>query len=254
MTTTAKTLYIVGAGPGDAELISVKGLKLIQRAEVVLYDALVSPELVQCVPDNCKRVYVGKRKGKKEFSQDEINRLLVFYARRYRCVVRLKGGDPYVYGRGHEELAYAVSQGITTEVVPGISSSIAAPSEAGIPLTKRGVNESFWVVTGTLSSGELANDLYWAARSSATVVVLMGRSQVEAIANIFSRERSPDEPAAIIQSATTAESRTVIGTASTLHQLAEVNAIGSPAILVFGKVINERIVADTIAHTQAATV
>jgi len=248
----AGTLYIVGAGPGDADLISVKGMKLICKADVVLYDALVSPELLLCAPAACKRVYVGKRKGRKEFEQDEINKLLVFYARRYGCVVRLKGGDPYVYGRGHEELAYAVSQGIATEVVPGISSAIAAPSEAGIPLTKRGVNESFWVVTGTLSNGQISNDIQWAARSSATVIVLMGRSHVETIAAIFARERSPLEPAAIIQSATTAESRTLIGTAETLHRLAEENAIGSPAILVFGKVINERIVSDALTQTRIA--
>jgi len=248
----AGRLYIVGAGPGDPDLISVKGMKLISSADVVLYDALVSPELLRRAPPTCKRVYVGKRKGRKEFEQEEINKLLVFYARRYNCVVRLKGGDPYVYGRGHEELSYAASQGIHTEVVPGISSAIAAPSEAGIPLTKRGVNESFWVVTGTLSNGQISGDIQWAARSSATVIVLMGRSHLETIASIFAHARSPHEPAAIIQSATTPESRILIGTAETLHGLAEENAIGSPAILVFGKVINERRVNDTLAHTRIA--
>ena len=108
---------------------------------------------------SCKLIYVGKRKGKKEFSQEEINQLLVFYAARFNCVVRLKGGDPYVFGRGHEELEYAVKRGVHVEVIPGISSALAAPASAGIPLTKRGVNESFWVITGTLSSGEISNDI-----------------------------------------------------------------------------------------------
>lgn len=249
-----KTLYIVGAGPGDPDLMSVKGIKLLKKADVVLYDALVAQELLEQAPPACKRIYVGKRKGKKEFEQTEINRLLVFYAKRYACVVRLKGGDPYVYGRGHEELEYAIQQGVHAEVIPGISSAIAAPSHAGIPLTKRGVNESFWVVTGTLSSGQISGDIQWAAKSSATVVVLMGRSHLKEIADIFTRERSQHEPAAIIQSATTADARVITGTASTLHQLAEENAIGSPAILIFGKVVNERIVLEALTRKQNATI
>ena len=146
-----RKVIIMGAGPGDPDLISVKGVKALQQADVLLYDALVAPELLQYATPHCKRVFVGKRKGKKEFSQDEINQLLVFYAVRHACVVRLKGGDPFVFGRGHEELAYVTRRGLTAEIIPGISSALAAPAAVGIPLTKRGVNESFWVVTGTLS-------------------------------------------------------------------------------------------------------
>ena len=151
-------IIFAGAGPGDPELISVKALKALQHADVVLYDALVDPSLLKHTPFGCKHIDVGKRKEKKEFAQEEINHLLVFYARRYGVVVRLKGGDPNVFGRGHEEMRYARQYGIPSEVIPGISSAIAAPAAADIPLTKRVVNESFWVITGTLSSGELSND------------------------------------------------------------------------------------------------
>src|SRR5688572_20103344 len=210
-------LRIVGAGPGDPELITVKGAMALQEAEVLLYDALVDQALLDnYVQPDCKLVYVGKRKGKKEFSQDEINELLVFYASRYKNVVRLKGGDPFVYGRGHEELEYAVKRGIEVEVIPGISSAIAAPSAAGIPLTKRGVNESFWVVTGMLASGEISNDIYHAARSSATVIVMMGMTHLDKISSIFSEYRSVDEPVAIVRYATWHEQEIIAGTVSTI--------------------------------------
>src|SRR5690349_6782287 len=175
------TLKIVGAGPGDPELITLKGMKALQSADVILYDALASSKLLEYATPNCKRVFVGKRRGKKEFSQEEINQLIVFYATRYGTVVRLKGGDPNVFGRGHEELEYATRRGVEVIVIPGISSALAAPSSAGIPLTKRGVNESFWVVTGTLSSGELSNDIHLAAQSTATVIILMGLSHLKNI-------------------------------------------------------------------------
>lgn len=234
------TLSIVGAGPGDPELITIKGLKAIQKADVILYDALASKELLEYARSACKLVYVGKRKGKKEFSQDEINQLIVFYATRYGHVVRLKGGDPNVFGRGHEELEYAARRGVTIQVVPGVSSSIAAPSAAGIPITKRGVNESFWVVTGTLSSGELSNDIYLAAQSSATVIVLMGMSHLNAITSIFQDSRSPFEPIAIIQNATLPEQKVVTGTMMNIHQQVLENEISSPAVIVIGKVVSER--------------
>ncbi len=234
------TLSIVGAGPGDPELITVKGLKAIQKANVILYDALASPILLEHAMPSCKLVYVGKRKGKKEFSQDEINQLIVFYATRYGSVVRLKGGDPNVFGRGHEELEYAARRGVSIQVIPGVSSSIAAPTAAGIPLTKRGVNESFWVVTGTLSSGELSNDIYLAAQSSATIIVLMGMSHLGAITSIFQEARSSFEPIAIIQHATLPEQKVVTGTMFNIHQQVLENEISSPAVIVIGKVVNER--------------
>ena len=239
MVTPNPTVSIVGAGPGDPELITLKGIKTLQTADVILYDALAAKELLEYAQQHCKLVYVGKRKGKKEFSQEEINQLIVFYATRYGNVVRLKGGDPNVFGRGHEELVYCRRRGIEVNVIPGISSAIAAPSAAGIPLTKRGVNESFWVVTGTLSSGELSNDIELAARSSATVVILMGMSHLKRIASLFGQVRSPFEPIAVIQNATTPEQKMVIGTISDIAQLVLENEISSPAVIVIGRVVNE---------------
>ena len=205
-------MLVISAGirPRDelakATLLNVHprgGIKALRNADVILYDALVSPELLELVKPTCKRVYVGKRKGKKEFSQEEINQLIVFYATRYTNIVRLKGGDSYVFGRGHEELEYAMRRGVQVEVVPGVSSALAAPASCGIPLTKRGVNESFWVITGMLSSGEMSKDIAIAAQSSATVVILMGMTHLEKIAQLFLQERSASEPVAVIQHATT---------------------------------------------------
>jgi uroporphyrin-III C-methyltransferase len=240
MATRKGKVTFVGAGPGDPELITIKGFKAIQYADVILYDALVSTELLQHSVEGCKHVYVGKRKGKKEFSQDEINSLLVFYAQRFKSVVRLKGGDPYVFGRGHEELLFVMKHGISGEVIPGVSSAIAAPSAAGIPLTKRGVNESFWVITGTLASGEMSNDIELAARSSATVVILMGVTHLAQISALFCESRSSEEPIAIIQHATTVDEKIITGSVSNIVNRAVASEISSPAVLVIGKVVEER--------------
>jgi uroporphyrin-III C-methyltransferase len=244
------SLTIIGAGPGDPELITLKGLKMLQQADVILYDALASPLLLDHAMPSCKRVYVGKRKGKKEFSQEEINQLIVFYATRYGVVVRLKGGDPNVFGRGHEEMEYAMKRNVHVQVIPGISSAIGAPTAAGIPLTKRGINESFWVVTGTLSSGEISNDMYHAAKSSATVIVLMGMSHLDEIALMFQQQRSGSEPIAVIQHATLPEQKIVTGTVADIMQRVQENKISSPAVIVIGKVVDEREVIQCLIHTK----
>ena len=157
-------ITLVGAGPGDAELITVKGIKALQTADVVLYDALVNEELLEFAPEKAVKVYVGKRSGDHSYSQDAVNRLMIDYALNYGHVVRLKGGDPFVFGRGSEELDFAASYSIPAQVIPGISSSIGVPALQHIPVTHRGLSESFWVVTGTTSSGALSNDIYDAAR------------------------------------------------------------------------------------------
>jgi uroporphyrin-III C-methyltransferase len=233
-------VIFVGAGPGDCDLITIKGAKTLVRANVVLYDALLSTELLEYCSDDCKLIYVGKRKSKKELTQDEINRLLVFYAERYGYVVRLKGGDPHVFGRGHEEATFVQAHGFETETIPGVTSAIAAPAAAGIPLTKRGVNESFWVITGTLSNDTLSNDIRLAAQSTATIVVLMGVSHLEKIASLISGLRSPHEPIAIIQNATSKDEKVVCGTARTISELARIEGITSPAVIVIGNVVAER--------------
>jgi uroporphyrin-III C-methyltransferase len=229
-------------------------LRALQSADVVLYDALVSKELLVNTKPSCKQIYVGKRKGKKEFAQEEINQLLVFYAQRYTTVVRLKGGDPNVFGRGHEEQVYVTQYGIDSDVIPGVSSAIAAPASAGIPLTKRGVNESFWVITGTLSTGEMANDIHLAASSTATLVILMGVSHLDRIAELIARMRSAEEPIAIVQSATLPEQKVITGTAATITAQAEAAAVSSPAVIIIGQVVlHQHRMASLIKETVSIT-
>jgi uroporphyrin-III C-methyltransferase len=244
------SVILAGAGPGDPDLISVKALKAIKAADVILYDALVNPELLAFADTSCKLVNVGKRKGKREFSQEEINELIVFYACRYERVLRLKGGDPYVFGRGHEELEYAMRRGIRVEVIPGISSAIAAPASIGIPVTKRGSNESFWVITGMVSSGEISKDIVLAAQSSATVIILMGMTHLAEISRLFAQHRSPLEPAAIIQHGTLPEQNFVVANVSNLKEKAEQNGLSSPAVIVIGKVVHECSVHEILSQPE----
>lgn len=229
---------LVGAGPGDAELITLKGVKALQTADVVLYDALVNDDLLEYAPADAVKVYVGKRSGDHSFSQDNINRLMVDYALNYGHVVRLKGGDPFVFGRGHEELDFAAEYNIPTQVVPGISSSIGVPGLQGIPVTHRGLSESFWVVTGTTSDGKISQDIYAAAKTNATVVVLMGIHKLAKIAEIFKNEGKGKLPVAVIQSGTTVNEKVAIGTADTIADLAAKQGITSPALIVLGEVVS----------------
>ncbi|MEX1382288.1 uroporphyrinogen-III C-methyltransferase, partial [Lutibacter sp.] len=172
-----KKVTLIGAGPGDPDLITVKGVKALQSAKVILYDALINRELLEYAP-YAKKIFVGKRKGMHSFTQDKINELIVKSAFEYGNAVRLKGGDPFIFGRGSEEVEFIESFGIETEVISGISSAMAVPASQGISLTKRGISESFWVITGTTSERKLSTDVYLAAQSTATVVILMGMSKL----------------------------------------------------------------------------
>ncbi|WP_332912264.1 uroporphyrinogen-III C-methyltransferase [Algoriphagus boritolerans] len=151
---------LIGAGPGDPDLLTMKAVKALQKAEVVLYDALVNEDILELAA-NAVKLCVGKRKGAHSFTQDEINQMIVTYAFEFGSVVRLKGGDPFVFGRGKEEEEFANLHGVKTTVIPGISSCIAVPASVGIPVTYRGVSESFWVITGTTSAHELSADVAW---------------------------------------------------------------------------------------------
>lgn len=230
-------ITLIGAGPGDAELITLKGARLLGTADVVLYDALVNHDLLDLAPEKAIKVYVGKRSGDHSYSQAAVNKLMIDYALNYGHVVRLKGGDPFVFGRGFEELEMAASYSIPAEVVPGISSSISVPALQGIPVTHRGTSESFWVVTGTTSSGEISGDLYTAAKTNATVVVLMGIKKLKEIAAIFEAEGKGRLPVAVIQSGTMAGEKVVVGTAATIAEAAADQKISSPALIVFGEVV-----------------
>src|ERR1700712_3204988 len=195
-------LSLVGAGPGDPDLITIKAIKTLASAKVVLYDALANDYLLQYAPTAIKQ-FVGKRYGCHALSQSAINDLIIEYASSHGHVVRLKGGDPFVFGRAQEEIAAAQAAGITVEVIPGISSALAVPASAMIPLTCRGINESFWVTTGTTQSGDISGDVELAARSSATVVILMAMSKLESIMDIFTENGKGETPVAIIQDGTT---------------------------------------------------
>ncbi|WP_221393886.1 uroporphyrinogen-III C-methyltransferase [Dyadobacter sp. NIV53] len=229
-------LTLIGAGPGDPDLITLKGIKALQKAKVVLYDSLAHPTLLDYCPSDCVKILVGKRYGKTSCGQDEINSMIVEYATQYGEVVRLKGGDSFVFGRGYEEIIFAEQHGIKSEVIPGISSSYAVPALAGIPLTSRGVSESFWVITGTTKNHSLSKDLHFAAQSTATVVILMGLHKLDEIVGIYAKLNKLDEPVSIIQNGSLPDQKVVTGKISNIQPLAKISEIASPAIIVIGKV------------------
>lgn len=230
---------LVGAGPGDPELITVKGLQAIRSADVILYDALVNPELLEQAPAEAVRIYVGKRNHQHAYTQEEINAALVNQAYAHGHVVRLKGGDPFVFGRGQEELNYVNSFAIETEVVPGISSSISVPALAGIPVTHRGASESFWVITGTTKNNAVSKDVFEAAKTNATVVILMGLSKLKEIAEIFTREGKQDMAVALVQDGSLPTQRIALGTIRNIAEEAKQQGIKAPAVIVIGEVVKQ---------------
>ncbi|MER3373914.1 MAG: uroporphyrinogen-III C-methyltransferase [Allomuricauda sp.] len=232
-------LTVVGAGPGDLDLITLKGIKALQSADVVLYDALVDPELLEYAPD-AEHIFVGKRKGCYRYQQQQINELIVQRASQGVHVVRLKGGDPFVFGRGAEEMEYAAKQGIDVAVVPGISSSVSVPASQNIPVTKRGAAESFWVITGTTKEHKLSKDVALAAKSNATVVILMGMSKLGEIMQLFKEEGKQHTPVAIIQNGTTENEKVGIGTVASIEHKAKEQQLANPAIIIIGEVVNHR--------------
>lgn len=230
-------ITLVGAGPGDVDLISLKGLKAISNANVILYDALVNEELLEYAPQDALRIFVGKRANHHAYSQQQINEMLVTYAKSNGHVVRLKGGDPFVFGRGGEELEYAAGHDVPTTVIPGISSSIALAGLQGIPLTYRGISESFWVITGATTAGAISKDIYAAAQTDATVVVLMGLNKLAEITSIYQQVGKGDLPVAIIQNGSLPDEKIALGTMDTILTNAQEKQIGAPAVIVIGDVV-----------------
>jgi len=228
---------LVGAGPGDPDLITLKGIRAIASADVILYDALVNESLLEYAGEDCTKIYVGKRAERLSTSQDHINQLLVDYALTHGHVVRLKGGDPFVFGRGGEELDFVRQYDIETAVVPGISSSVGLTGLQQIPLTYRGISESFWVITGSTSDGRLSSDLYSAVQTNATVVVLMGFSKLREIVALYQSEGKGDLPIALIQNGSLPNERVVLGRIDSIIQDAERSLVGVPAIIVLGEVV-----------------
>jgi uroporphyrin-III C-methyltransferase len=230
-------ITLVGAGPGDPELITLKGINALRQADVVLYDALANSELLDFAPANALKIYVGKRAGKHSLRQEEINELLVQSALKYGHAVRLKGGDPFVFGRGYEEVEHARNAGIEVTIVPGISSAVALPGLQGVPLTHRGASESFWVLTGTTKEEQLSDDLHLAAQSSATLVILMGVQKLRFITEVLAGYGKAGLPAMVVQNGSTPIEKTVVGTVETLADLATEQGIGTPGIIVVGEVV-----------------
>lgn len=232
-------LTVVGAGPGDVNLITLKGIKALQSATIVLYDALVDAQLLEHAP-NAEHIFVGKRKGCYAYQQEQINELIVQRAGSEGHVVRLKGGDPFVFGRGAEEMEFAASHGLEVAVVPGISSAVSVPASQHIPVTKRGAAESFWVITGTTKEHKLSTDVALAAKSNATVVILMGMSKLSEITELFGKEGKWNTPVAIIQNGTTNKEKIGIGTVASIENKAKEQQLSNPAIIIIGEVVNHR--------------
>ena len=232
-------LTVVGAGPGDVELITLKAIKALEGAAVVLYDALVNVDLLKYAP-NAEKIFVGKRKGCYAYQQEHINDLIVSRAKSHGHVVRLKGGDPFVFGRGAEEMEFAAKKGIDVAVVPGISSSLSVAANQHIPVTKRGSSESFWVITGTTKEHKLSKDIALAAKSSATVVILMGMSKLSEIVALFTAEGKAKTPVAVIQDGTTKREKIGIGTVASIEAKVTEQQLSNPAIIVIGEVVHHR--------------
>lgn len=232
-------VFIVGAGPGDPELITMKAFNVIKRADVILYDNLSNKELLKFAPKSCKMLYVGKKPYTCYTQQEEINRLIVEHTKTHRVIVRLKGGDPYIFGRGFEELLFAEAHGIKVNYIPGISSMQGA-GFVDIPLTHRGISESVWMITATKKDGSLSNDLKCAMKSAATVVIYMGMKKMDEISDSYIKNGLGATPAAIIQHATLPQQRQVICEVKDLNKAAQDQGLGYPAIIIIGNVVKAR--------------
>lgn len=230
--------YLIGAGPGRADLITVRGLRLLRGANVVLYDRLVAQELLDEAPPGAEMIFVGKREGHHLMPQDEINALIAERVSAGKAVVRLKGGDPFVFGRGGEEALWLARQGIPFEVVPGITSAIASLTYAGIPITHRGLSTGFTVVTGHEAPDKPASTTDWdAVARMSTVVILMAVRRIATISEtLINAGRAPDTPAAAISQATTDCQRVVSGTLGTIAADVAAAELATPAVFVIGAV------------------
>lgn len=234
-------VWLVGAGPGDFGLITLHGLEAIRQAEVLVYDRLINDDLLAEAPAACEKIYVGKQAANHALPQPQINELLYQQASRGRRVVRLKGGDPYVFGRGGEEGLYLVERGVPVEVVPGITSSIAGPAYAGIPVTHRECASSFHVFTGNFKDDERGLDFANLARLEGTLIFLMGFANLDYITQgLLAAGKAADTPVAVISQATTQRQRTAVGTLRDIASRVAAAGLTSPAITVIGRVVECR--------------
>ena len=232
---------LVGAGPGNPELLTLRALRVMQRASVVLYDHLVAPALLDLARRDAERIYVGKEHDRHALGQHEINASMVRLAREGKRVVRLKGGDPFIFGRGGEEIEALAAQGIAFEVVPGVTAAAGAAAYAGIPLTHRDYAQSCVFVTGHLKDGSVQLDWRSLARPRQTIAVYMGVGALEGICTgLIEHGLAPDMPAALVEKATLPEQRVIEGTLRTLPSLAAAAGVKPPALLIVGEVVRLR--------------
>jgi uroporphyrin-III C-methyltransferase len=234
-------VYLVGAGPGDPGLLTLKGKTLLEHADVVVYDALVSPEIISFINPRAEKINAGKRRGRHSLLQEATTQLLIEKAQTHAVVVRLKGGDPFIFGRGGEEMEDLVKAGVPVEVIPGITSGIAAPAYEGIPLTHRDYSSSVTFVTGHEANEKYRPQVNWnaIARGSETIVIYMGIHNLDNISQqLIDAGRSADEPIALIRWGTRCDREILVGTLSTIVQQVEQTGFEAPAIAVIGKVVN----------------
>ncbi len=235
------TVYLIGTGPGDADLLTLRAYRLITQADVVLFDKLVGEDVMALLPATAERVYVGKQRSRHTLRQEEINERLVHYARQGRAVMRLKGGDPFVFGRGGEEIDTLLQEGIPFQVVPGITAALGAAAYAGIPLTHRDCAQSCIFVTGHLKDGTA--DLDWAAlaRPRQTVVIYMGLLGLATICQQLVAHGLPaDTPAAVVERATLASQRVIAATLAELPNEAQLAGLIGPTLIIVGQVVDLR--------------
>ncbi len=228
-------VWLVGAGPGDPELLTLKALKILQIADVLVHDGLVSDEILELAPSHARRISVAKRKSRHSYSQDEINRMLVAFALEGLKVVRLKGGDPFIFGRGGEELEACRAAGVDCQIIPGVTAALAAAASAGAPLTHRGSAQAVTFVTGHASTGA-EPDLDWEslAKANQTVVIYMGLSQAAPIAaRLLGAGRAGSTPALIVENASRKDERRVVTTLAGLVEAAA--SLSGPALLIVGE-------------------
>jgi uroporphyrin-III C-methyltransferase len=231
-------LTLVGAGPGDPELITLKGIKALEAADVVLYDALANEALLAFAKNASVVEYVGKRQGDHSLPQQSINEMIVHYALAHGHVVRLKGGDPFVFGRGFEELEFVAGHGIPTVVVPGVSSATSLPALLQIPLTHRGVSHSFHVLSATTQDGEPSKEIANSVHLEGTRVILMGLNQLDKIAAHYRRQGLGGLRVAVIQNGSLDSQRAAFGTMETIEAAVKNNDIRTPAVIVAGEAVN----------------
>jgi uroporphyrin-III C-methyltransferase len=231
-------VYLVGAGPGEPKLLTLRAAELLREADIVIYDRLVGKSILKLAPKSARKIYVGKRSGKHEVPQDKINELLISCSKEGKTVVRLKGGDPFLFGRGGEEAEILAENNINFEMVPGVTSAVATPEYAGIPLTHREYASSVAIVTGH-RAGDSRKPVNWSklAEGVDTIVILMGMESLEAIVKkLMEGGVNPEKPVAIIEQGTTKMQRSFIGKLNTIVEMAKKNNVNPPAIIVIGEV------------------